>query len=863
MHLPAGTIYLPNPHLLSSQYTEKTGEERKRILAFQFSSLKKACMESPLCLLAFGRQFVLHLHSSLGSSSHPLLKFISPSFHPSNLSFHPPWILPPFSSSSAAFLQLLSPPSRLKLLSSLVFLTFRTESDLLRQFKKMLHGVYSAGFFPHTFRVSSSISSLRIGGVSGVELSAGLHWYFKYWCGAHISWDKTGGVQLSSVPKPGSLPPVQAAGVLIQRPIPWNYYQNAVTSSYSSVWWDWKRWEKEIYWMALQGINLPLAFNAQEAIWQKVFQMFNVSCSDLNDFFGGPAFLAWSRMGNLHGWGGPLPQSWFDQQLILQKKILARMYELGMSPVLPAFSGNVPGILKSIFPLAKITRLGNWFSVENDPRWCCTYLLDATDPLFIELGKAFIEQQLKEYGRSAHIYNCDTFDENTPPIDEPEYISSLGAAIYKAMWSGDNDAVWLMQALLHSVPLGRLVVLDLFAEVKPIWISSEQFYGVPYIWCMLHNFAGNIEMYGILDAIASGPIDARKSENSTMVGVGMCMEGVEQNPVVYDLMSEMAFHHDKVDVKMWIDLYPSRRYGRFVPAMQDAWNILYRTVYNCTDGSYDKNRDTIVAFPDVDPSLISISKRSPSGIHQHYSEEVLRRASLKEIANSFDRPHLWYSTSDVLRALKLFLESANELSESHTFRYDLVDLTRQALAKYANQVFLKVVEAYQKNNAHGVIIYSQHYLDLIRDMDMLLACHDGFLLGPWLESAKQLAEDSEQEKQFEWNARTQVTMWFDNTEVEASLLRDYGNKYWSGLVNDYYGPRAAIYFRYMVEGLEKGEAFPLEAWRREWIMLTNKWQKSSKAFPVKAAGDALSTSQLLYDKYLRNAADMAHFASFK
>lgn len=34
---------------------------------------------------------------------------------------------------------------------------------------------------------------------------------------------------------------------------------------------------------------------------------------------------------------------------------------------------------------------------------------------------------------------------------------------------------------------------------------------------MLHNFAGNIEMYGIIDAVASGPIEARKSENSTMV----------------------------------------------------------------------------------------------------------------------------------------------------------------------------------------------------------------------------------------------------------------------------------------------------------------------------------------------------------
>ena len=41
----------------------------------------------------------------------------------------------------------------------------------------------------------------------------------------------------------------------------------------SFVWWDWERWEKEIDWMALQGINLPLAFTGQETIWQKVFMV--------------------------------------------------------------------------------------------------------------------------------------------------------------------------------------------------------------------------------------------------------------------------------------------------------------------------------------------------------------------------------------------------------------------------------------------------------------------------------------------------------------------------------------------------------------------------------------------------------------
>ncbi|KAF3975927.1 hypothetical protein CMV_000839 [Castanea mollissima] len=254
------------------------------------------------------------------------------------------------------------------------------------------------------FLISNYNSSSKNGpeivikGTTAVEIASGLYWYLKYWCGAHVSWDKTGGVQIASIPKPGSLPIVKDDGVMIQRPVPWNYYQNVVTSSYSYVWWDWERWEKEIDWMALHGVNLPLAFVGQEAIWQKVFMDFKISKDDLNDFFGGPAFLAWARMGNLHGWGGPLTQSWLDQQLALQKWILSRVLELGMTPVLPSFSGNIPAALKKISPSANITKLGNWNFVDAKCCWSCTYLLDPSDPLFVEIGEAFIRRQVKEYG---------------------------------------------------------------------------------------------------------------------------------------------------------------------------------------------------------------------------------------------------------------------------------------------------------------------------------------------------------------------------------------------------------------------------------------------------------------------------------
>ena len=65
-------------------------------------------------------------------------------------------------------------------------------------------------------------------------------------------------------------------------------------------------------------------------------------------------------------------------------------------------------------------------------------------------------------------FGSDTFDENTPPVDDPNYISSLGAAIYHGIQSGDDDAIWLMQvAIAFSVAkLKRPNILECFKTMK-------------------------------------------------------------------------------------------------------------------------------------------------------------------------------------------------------------------------------------------------------------------------------------------------------------------------------------------------------------------------------------------------------------
>jgi len=135
-------------------------------------------------------------------------------------------------------------------------------------------------------------------------------------------------------------------------------------------------------------------------------------------------------------------------------------------------------------------------------------------------------------------------------------------------------------------------------------------------------------------------------------------------------------------------------------------------------------------------------------------------------------------------------------------------------------------------------------------MDELLGASEEFLLGPWLESAKALGTTDDEKKLYEWNARTQVTMWFDNTAVKPSPLHDYANKMWSGLTRDYYLPRAAIYLKYLKQSLRDSNAsFAFQEWRRDWIALTNNWQTASNVYPTAATGDALEMAMTLYEKY--------------
>ena len=176
-----------------------------------------------------------------------------------------------------------------------------------------------------------------------VAIGSALYWYLKYFCNCHISWS---GDQL----KLPDILPLPENEISHKANFDFRYYLNYCTFSYSMPWWNWERWEREIDWMALHGINLTLAIVGQEAVWQNLMRKLQFTEEQIFEFLPGPAYLAWGWLGNFDGWGGPTTQNWIDDQKELQQKIISRLTEMGITPVLQAFTGRVPKYLTGKIP---------------------------------------------------------------------------------------------------------------------------------------------------------------------------------------------------------------------------------------------------------------------------------------------------------------------------------------------------------------------------------------------------------------------------------------------------------------------------------------------------------------------------------
>lgn len=556
-------------------------------------------------------------------------------------------------------------------------------------------------------------------------------------------------------------------------PFRYREYLNACTFGYTTPWWDWKRWEQEIDWMALHGINLPTAMEGQEEVWRELWKEYDLSNKQLEEHFAGPAYLPWQRMGNINSLEGPLPQEWFIKKATLQNKILERMRALDMHPVVPAFSGYVPKAFAEKHPDAKITELKSW----SGGGFASTFLLDSKDPLFKKIGKRFIEIYTKKYGK-ADFYLADSFNEIEPPVTEHnkyEELSNYGSAVYETINEAAPGATWVMQgwlfgdnkefwtkeatsAFLSKVPNDKVMVQDYANDRYKVWDNQEAFYGKQWTYGYVHNYGGSNPVYGDLNFYKDELTSLLKNQHKgNVVGYGAMPEGLNNNSIVYEYIYDLPWTKGEQPVNDWLTKYLNARYGQTTSkSVFQAWQLLLESVYNVKYWETRWWNDKAGAY---------LLFKRPTATITEFKGNPGDKKKLKE-------------------ALDVLSKEAKKYGKNNLIQYDLIDVTRHYYSLTIDEELIECIKAYKnKDISKGDQLFKKIEKQAL-DIDKVMSGQPLNSLDQWVKSASDYGSSPEVSKLYAKNAKTLITLWGGEGH-----LNDYASRSWHGMYKGFYWPR--------------------------------------------------------------------------
>lgn len=671
------------------------------------------------------------------------------------------------------------------------------------------------------FELSSKDGKILIKGTNDLAITKGFNWYLNNYCNTRVSWYKD-----DAIIAPKVLPVIETP-VTQKCRFEKRFFLNYCTFGYTMLWWEWDDWERFIDWMALNGINMPLAITGQEAIWLEVWKDFGMSEDQIRAYFTGPAHLPWHRMGNLDGFLGPLPQEYISNQFELQKEILKRERSFGMTPVLPAFAGHVPKAIKQQYPDSKITSLGS-YEVGDEYN---AYFLDPMDPLFIDIQKKFLTVQTKYFGTD-HFYGADPFNEMDPPETTPEYLASVSKTIYSGMSSVDPDSNWVqmgwtfyymklwkenperLKAMIQAVPEDKMIILDYFAEREEVWKNTDAWHNAPYIWCYLGNFGGNTEMAAPVKKVAKQLVQTENDvNNGKLYGIGSTLEGFGVNRFMFEWLFDYAWNKDAANVDDWVATYAQTKTKHSDPVAEKAYKQLIDLVFN----------DQV------------------SGIG---TGSILQTRPVLTGVKGHQRPSK-YDYKELTNILTLMLSADKESLESVEYQEDLALVTKQILDNLIIPVRKKINEAYLAKDSKEMEKHMAVFLDILDDLDRLLATQPELTLGKWIADARSFGDDDASKAYYEKNARVLITTWGN----EGNQIIDYARRDLSGLVSSYYKVRWEKFFDILRASIKTNDTLDLDVIKKDMASFEWGWTNDLTTFDNKPKSSPLKIVKEIHEKY--------------
>ena len=675
------------------------------------------------------------------------------------------------------------------------------------------------------YEISDQDDKIHIKGNEGLSLTTGLNYYFKNYLNVHIS------EQTMQVNMPDELVKVNE---IIKKETPYQvrYAYNYCTLSYTFAFFGEEQWQRENDWLALNGVNVVLDLAGQEATWIKFLMNFGYSFDDAKDWLSGPAYYAWQFMDNMETFGGPVPDGYVKDRLELARSSQRWKKSLGMQTILQGYAGMVPTNFNEYQPDVTVIKQGNWNGFSRPD-------MIATDSKEYDLyAQLFYQAQEFVYGATSDYYAVDPFHEGGI---RPAGLSdaTIAAEVLESMLDYDQDAIWVVQGwqsnptndLLKGMGDNRedhVLIVDLIKYPISDWtkydrtsygstkLDAKEFNGTSWAWGLLANFGGNPSMHGQMQVMVDDIMEAQKT-SSHMVGLGIISEAQYDNPVMYDLIFDLAWADDDFDLDDWLDRYIERRYGGTSQNAQMAWQIM-------KDANYDHG----VRYTN---ELFGMKSKAP----QDYKEQ-----------------NIPYGADQLESALRLLIRDFDKFKDSECYLYDLSEIMRQQVSNYAVLKYNDVLAAKSANDLEAFKKYKEEFLKAFEILNEVEATQKEQLGGEWIGKAQDIAAnyDDFAMDSFTMNAKALITSW--GSRAGHRSLKDYGWRNYEGIFKDLYTNIWSDYLNRVEANMENGT--PLNNIDKNgYFDLYWKWNMSDQEY-TRDAKDSPEEIYEVLEKVLENCA---------
>ncbi len=527
--------------------------------------------------------------------------------------------------------------------------------------------------------------------------------------------------------------------------------------------WGFDRWEKEIDFMAMQGVNTPLALVGSDGVLFKMLTDMRIKAETVSAFISGSSYWYKQLTGNIFGYLPINHADYFDKKIAVGKMVTEREKELDMSPVHQGLLLTVPFSFRRHYPKTELIKLPAWNAFPP------AMTISSDDFGYLRIfNKTFLETQRELLGE-VHNYIFD-------PLTDVDYkgyltfIEEIGDDFLEILEEVDSEGKWFVRS--KSIPtvkekMANTIIID---EDGTDYESRDGFAGNDFVLGLRGNLYGRTVLCGDMETMSENPYLACKEKYENAVGTGLFFDSDSENPYFYALSAKVLTSSEKVNLDDFLTDFSKCRYG--------------------TD-----------AFAADLKKLVELCYCKGSALNQASALCARPCTQIKHTApfDTFQRP---YDNKDLLAFVKNSL--ANDTKKNDNYRKDMSSVLRQVMSNALFPLYEQATKCFFNQMIAEYEQTSNAFLEICEDIDRLLRTVPENNLYYHLDAARQLGDTKELRQNLEINFLMYHTMF---GPIKNSKLFDTSWREWGGMVGHFYTNRWYKYFRMMAAYFSKPKKF--------------------------------------------------------